>query len=398
MSPSFSEGFRVHYFRDLDILRPIEIDDSIKLEELGKCPACTGGLRSYAMLAGRAGGKKVRLGICQECGWRGFLDRPTQKWIASFYRSEWDNAQAKNLEEFLSKPYRHWVSKAQKAVVDLAEKLEVPKDAIICDIGCGEGSMLYEFDRRGYKNLVGVENSELRARLTMGRFSYPVLTGAFESPEVVGHLKDLGGVDFFYSSHVLEHVYDPAEVIKTAAALQKRGGFLIIAVPDGENMELPSIFWLPHLHNYTRVSLERLLNKNGYAVIIDDNRFPDQIILAAKKVARPRPIFKPRSDYFALAVKTVTAPFAELDFGRRYRLCWRKKHTGVFFRRALGGRFLDRLWQPLEWFGRYLFAKLLGRFTYYRSAVVSGLKERLTDPSEAPIEIQYDDKVKLLIR
>ena len=97
-----------------------------------------------------------------------------------------------------------------------------------------------------------------------------VLTGAFESAATQRELVARGPFSVILSNHVLEHTYHADEVIAAASRLQNEGDHLIIAVPNQEG-EPPMgvLLFLPHLHSFTRASLERLGARYGYAVVDD---------------------------------------------------------------------------------------------------------------------------------
>lgn len=60
--------------------------------------------------------------------------------------------------------------------------------------------------------------------------------------------------DFVFSSHCLEHMYDPQSTIQEWWQLVKPGGVLIVIVPDEDLYEqgmFPSVFNFDHKHTFT---------------------------------------------------------------------------------------------------------------------------------------------------
>ena len=76
-----------------------------------------------------------------------------------------------------------------------------------------------------------------------------------------------------FSSHVLEHVDNPLEVIKQMKQKLKRGGKFILVLPV-DRQRYPPNFKLEvsqHLYAWTFSSINNLLMKNGFK--IESNKF-----------------------------------------------------------------------------------------------------------------------------
>lgn len=398
----FNSGFRIHYFRDLANpgtvdLRKIKIDDSIPFDSQTHCPCCENKLKSLCTLIGQSGQQKMRLGLCEACGYAGYIDRPTKDWIVKFYDEEWDNAKARDIKHEASK-LKPGLTIQQQEVVRLAESSGLAKDRPVCDIGCGNGGILKEFENRGFKNLFGVENSAYRAELARVKYGYKILTGNFENENVVEGLKKSAPIGIFTSFHVMEHVYYPDEIIKTAASLQNEGDHIILVMPNGiGEAAVTTIFWMPHLHSYTNVGLERLLNRFGYEVVNDNLIYPRHLIVAAKKVKNPMPRYKPDRDYLSFHVKKIRESFFTdlLKTDKRRRFSWTAKTYHVASVPAFSSKKLDTLQCLGEYAYDYVAARIFRKFSNRRSFIMSALNARYTD---SPIEIQYDGDIELLMR
>jgi 2-polyprenyl-6-hydroxyphenyl methylase/3-demethylubiquinone-9 3-methyltransferase len=128
-------------------------------------------------------------------------------------------------------------------------ELEIPRDAVILDAGCGGGYVAHELYERGYKNIWGFDASE--AGLAIINKSYIHIKNRFEihnayHRELPDSLpkKDY---DIVLSVEVVEHLYSPKEYLGNISFWLKKGGFLIITTP---------------YHGYIKNLTTSLLNKS----------------------------------------------------------------------------------------------------------------------------------------
>jgi len=103
------------------------------------------------------------------------------------------------------------------------------RSASILDCACGDGVGLQWFNTNGFTSVVGVEMSPLKAEKAR-MHGYPVAVQDFHDLDA---LKS-GAYDIVYSSHSLEHAYDPAQVLKEFRRVLKPGGklYLVLPFPD----------------------------------------------------------------------------------------------------------------------------------------------------------------------
>ncbi len=140
----------------------------------------------------------------------------------------------------------------------------------LLDIGCGNGEFLRFASRFGW-NVVGVDFDE----------------GAVSEARSGGFDVRLGGVDvidskekfdFISLSHVIEHVYDPVDLIRKCYALLNDGGVLWLETPNIESMgyvyyksnwrglEPPR-----HIVLFNQTSLYQMLLKSGFQSVEQKN-------------------------------------------------------------------------------------------------------------------------------
>lgn len=256
-------AFRIKQYGELSGWRPIPMD--MPLVQQTHCPCDGVELQTACNLIGDD--VTVRVGMCPQCGYLGYIDRPTREWFEQFYNSDWDGQGQNDTEataEVIRRDYRK-----HDTLTELVKQSGVGKDEWILEIGAGYGCVMQQLKEAGYANVFGVEPSKHRADLIKRVFGLSVYSGPFPLPP------ELNAVEWrhvryglVYSSHVLEHCYNPAEMIESMSELQDRGGLLSIVVPRQQTEPTMGVLlFLPHLHSFTEASLVNLVGAQGYEVL-----------------------------------------------------------------------------------------------------------------------------------
>ena len=98
------------------------------------------------------------------------------------------------------------------------------------DVGCGEGWALDYFQRQGW-DVLGLDFSSF----SLEQF-HPSLRGRLRTGDLYDGLQELitegQRFDVLWLDHVLEHVLDPAELLRRCRALTRPGGVLLVDVPN----------------------------------------------------------------------------------------------------------------------------------------------------------------------
>lgn len=140
-----------------------------------------------------------------------------------------DRAQYENYQKVVYRSFEsqseHW-SNGQKRFID--SWLLPYKDSKILDCACGDGVGLSYFKQLGFKDVSGVEFEPLKAEHAR-RYGFPVTTQDFHDP-----LPD--NYDLIYSSHSLEHAFDPAVVLKNFRSHCKEL-MVVIPYPDPRSLD-----------------------------------------------------------------------------------------------------------------------------------------------------------------
>jgi 2-polyprenyl-3-methyl-5-hydroxy-6-metoxy-1,4-benzoquinol methylase len=142
-----------------------------------------------------------------------------------------------------------------------------PKPIAVCEIGCGSGNNLAVLCRLGH-SVVGVEPDLAARHAALHDQGIKCLPGTAEDLPQIDEKFDI-----VIMMHVLEHCIDPQAALRNAANLLKRGGRLVVEVPNNAAAGL-RIFgrnwlWLDvprHLNFFTERSLVRLLDQVGLRI------------------------------------------------------------------------------------------------------------------------------------
>lgn len=140
-------------------------------------------------------------------------------------------------------------------------------DRSLLDIGCATGALLEHAARRGFR-VQGVEVCEPAARYGTEHRGVPIAVGTLD--EV-----DLGSARFgaAHFSHVIEHVPEPREFLRSVRGLLVPGGLMVLVTPNTAGLQ-PRLFrsqWrsaiADHVHLFSRGNLERVLREEGFEVL-----------------------------------------------------------------------------------------------------------------------------------
>ena len=138
------------------------------------------------------------------------------------------------------------------------------KGKTLFEIGPGEGFILELFEKNNY-NVFGMEASKENLDIISSKLS----NGKIE----IGFAEDISKInkkfDIIILSHVLEHLVDCRKVLLNIKNLLVDDGIFFIEVPNCKNFEMleHSIYTQPHLHHFTKLSLEILLKDLGFKII-----------------------------------------------------------------------------------------------------------------------------------
>ncbi len=201
-----------------------------------------------------------------------------------FYEDAYPGKKENNLPKGLLWLTYSLIKKYEKYREDVAYEL-LPKGDNFLDIGCGEGNLVFKCLQK-YRHVYGVDIAGTRISLARKRrlklpstdrkrvhfiaadadSKLPFKEGKFQAVTLIA---------------VLEHLFDPYQVIKETRRVLETKGILIIEVPNIAYIfrrlsllfgKLPKTSHHPlgwdggHLHYFTISSLNTLLKENGYII------------------------------------------------------------------------------------------------------------------------------------
>lgn len=110
----------------------------------------------------------------------------------------------------------------------LKNKLKIPTDAKIIEIGCGLGYLTYSLQKSGFHSAFGLDISQeavQKAKNTLG--DYYICADLFEYVKT-----NKGSFDIVILTEVIEHVENPMEFISSLLLLLKDTGTIIMTTPN----------------------------------------------------------------------------------------------------------------------------------------------------------------------
>src|ERR1700687_5099956 len=177
---------------------------------------------------------------------------------------------------------------------------EVPPQAVVADLGCGNGSLLAEF-RQNVWELHGLEMS--RSGIEHAAKAYPGIQFDYADLTADLSLHPLAGrCDVVISTEVVEHVFLPRTYARNCCTFLKPGGILILSTPYHgywKNLALAlagkmdfhyTALWdYGHIKFWSRPTITALLTEAGFEVkrFVGVGRVPllwKSMIVVAKKL------------------------------------------------------------------------------------------------------------------
>jgi len=148
----------------------------------------------------------------------------------------------------------------------------------ILDLGCSSGVLGAALKRRQGAEVVGIELDPEYARDAETRLDHVVCADVADG---LARVDELGTFDCVIAADVLEHLVDPWDALRRAAALLEPGGSVVVSVPNVRSWETflallvrgrwprrPSgLFDATHLRWFTLADARELLEQAGLRVV-----------------------------------------------------------------------------------------------------------------------------------
>jgi|GEM_PF-3876727 len=191
------------------------------------------------------------LARCLHCDFQFYSPRPHNEAIEAYYHEE----------EFYSKVNLT----AVEIVMDILSYHKMQPGKLL-DIGCGVGALVYMAEKKGW-SAKGVDPSPLAARLGKEKLGVDIIQSY------------VNGLDF-PDNHfdavvllaVLEHAFDPLEMVRKVWGWLKPGGKIIFSTPNLDNLQYHllaekagySWFIKEHINHFTIKTHRQMLMQTGF--------------------------------------------------------------------------------------------------------------------------------------
>jgi 2-polyprenyl-3-methyl-5-hydroxy-6-metoxy-1,4-benzoquinol methylase len=221
-----------------DLARRI-LAEGRKIERAG-CPACG----QTARAAGGFDAPLYRFDRCGGCGALYAREIPDAATLERLYRSEGEQDAWR-----AATPAKAEASAADRELLaDLARGGFSLAGKRLLDVGCGAGGLLRAARDAGMQP-AGLEVNPETARSTRG-LGFEVHEGTVEDYD-----GEPGSFDAVTLNQVLEHLADPAAVVRRLGALLRPGGRLVFATPHAGSRSI-RIFGARHVHVFSFAHLQ----------------------------------------------------------------------------------------------------------------------------------------------
>ena len=224
---------------------------------------------------------------CISCGWKHQVPLPDVLYIDAYYAIDtfYKTHSPGDWFDYLESQSAYWSLVYADYLDMLATYANKPIDEplTLLDVGCGSGLLLHVAMHKGWQG-TGIEPSpQARARAAeRGVYVVPTLEGMQAQFDAAALIL------------VLEHVLDPLTMLRAVRERLNDGGACLIVVPHDANPlqgiaqkkhNLPA-WWVcsPHVNYWNPQTLQRAMERAGFALVDASATFPVEQYLLARDV------------------------------------------------------------------------------------------------------------------
>ena len=253
---------------------------------------------------------------CQDCRILFQSKRPSVNEIKEYYREDYQ-------------PYKNDYNLLVRWFIKSRTLLEIKKynkllkirdnfnQVRVLEIGCAKGEYLKSLrDWRGYQ-VIGLEIDKKSVEYAKKEYSLDVRGG-----ELLSQNFPTNNFDIVIMNHVLEHLYNPLEMLKEIYRILRPEGLLVIKTPDFEVMERKFFknYWFPyeaprHIILFSESILKKTLSLLGFRLIKSTHeKTPNNIILSIKNYLIDKELSKKLINFFSINNYLLLVLFLPLGF------------------------------------------------------------------------------------
>lgn len=159
-----------------------------------------------------------------------------------------------------------WKSQPQiQDEIDILLALEgFSKDSKIFEIGCNDGIFFDHFVANGFTNFMGIEPTSDSYRIAKEK-GYNVINNYLNEETAASIKEKYGTFDLLMARHVLEHISDLSNMIKSIDLLLSDNGYVLIEVPNFRRCleSFNYALWEEHVNYFTMETMKHYLSQIG---------------------------------------------------------------------------------------------------------------------------------------
>ena len=188
------------------------------------------------------------------------------------------------LAEYPNLYRNHWWWRARERMLlrIIARLLDGLEDVRILDVGCGSGLFLDALEPFG--DVRGVESDEASVE-TSGRWRSRIHNGELTATG--------DSYDLILLLDVLEHIDEPADLVRTAMGRLSERGYLLATTPAFQFLWTSHDVLNHHVKRYTARGLRQTLERGGLSVIETRYLFPSLVFPKMVAALRDRALSSP---------------------------------------------------------------------------------------------------------
>ena len=181
---------------------------------------------------------------------------------------------------------------------NLTRNHKLNKKSFVVEAGSNDGTFLKEIYNFSKAKILGVDPSKNITDISK-RKKIETFTNYFSRATAKIISKEFGKADIIYGANVFNHVDDSDDFLKGAKILLKKGGHLILEVPDLnsliEKVGFDTIYH-EHRHYFSEKSICKVLKKNNFFVykIKKINYMSGSLRIFASKLKKKNQFYNPR--------------------------------------------------------------------------------------------------------